>query len=266
MPDRAGLIEELERRLRVRVVGHGRIASTMVAALGDRGPAPAIHLADAQSAGRGRHGRTWESPPGNLYATIRWPEGQEPFPPGLLAAVQLAWARAIREAGGPDVRCKWPNDGMLGNAKWAGLIALRPAERPGEIHLGLGANLRTAPPAVTDPPAAELRSSWRDWPGDEAVAAALVSTALGVLRAGRTSIPASLADWPRFDALTPGEPLVVHSAGRSFEGRYGGVDADGRLVMVGDQGETRFASGEVTRVRPRGAHGLQAGGSPPETG
>lgn len=248
MPDRARLIESIER-LGARAVLHGTIASTMAAALADPGPAPAVHLARAQSAGRGRHGRTWESPPGNLYATIRWPEDGSPFPPGLLGAVQLAWAGAIRDTGGPGVLCKWPNDGMLGSAKWAGLIAVRPAERAGELHLGLGANLVAAPSSIQDPPAAALRSHWPEWPGEEAVAVLLVSAALAVLRDGPASIRARLAGWARFDALTPCEPIVLESAGRRHEGRYGGVDADGRLVVDGDGGESRFTSGDVTRVR-----------------
>jgi BirA family biotin operon repressor/biotin-[acetyl-CoA-carboxylase] ligase len=222
----------------------------MEAARLDPGPAPAVHLARAQSAGLGRHGRAWESPPGNLYATIRWPEKDEAFPPALLAAVQLAWARAIRDAGGPEARCKWPNDGMLGDAKWAGLIAVRPAERLGELHLGLGANLVSAPRALTDPLAVDLRSRWADWPGEKALTVLLLSAALAILRDGPASVYASLADWARFDALTPGEPVAVESAGRRHEGRYLGVDAEGRLRVEENGGEMRFSSGDVTRVRP----------------
>lgn len=238
----------------------------MAAALADPGPAPAVHLARAQRAGRGRHGRGWESPRGNLYATIRWPEGERPFPPGLLAAVQLAWAGAIRDAGGPEVRCKWPNDGMLGDAKWAGLIAVRPAERAGELHLGLGANLVAAPPSVVDPPAADLKSRWPEWPGEEAVSAMLVSAALAILRHGPASVPARLAEWGSFDALTPGDPVVVESAGRRHEGRYRGIDAEGRLRIEGKGGESRFASGDVTRVRALGAYRRPAGSRPDESG
>lgn len=249
MPDRGRLIEELERRLGVRVVGHGTIDSTMAEAAVDPGPPPAVHLARAQTAGRGRHGRGWESPPGNLYATIRWPENEGPFPPGLLAAVQLEWARAVREAGGPEARCKWPNDGMLGDAKWAGLIAIRPAERPGELHLGLGANLVAAPASIADPPAVDLRSRWPEWPGEEAVAGMLLAAAIEILREGPASVPARLADWARWDALVPGEKVSVQSAGRRQEGVYRGVDDAGRLRVEGENGETRFASGDVIRVR-----------------
>ncbi|MGH7566620.1 MAG: biotin--[acetyl-CoA-carboxylase] ligase, partial [Gemmatimonadota bacterium] len=238
------MTEGLEERLGVRVVGHGRIDSTMAAALRDPGPAPCVHLAESQTAGRGRHGRSWESPAGNLYATIRWPERGRPFPPGLLAAVQVAWVQAIRAGGGPDVRCKWPNDGWLGGAKWAGLIALRPAERPGEIHLGLGANLVAAPSEVAGPAATDLRSGWPGWPGwpgSAAVAESLLSAALEVLRDGPEGVAPRLSDWARYDALVPGEPLVVECAGHHRTGTYRGVDREGRLRLEEDSGEARLA-------------------------
>lgn len=221
----------------------------MAAAAADPGPAPAVHLASEQSAGRGRHGRRWESPPGNLYATIRWPEAKGLFPPTLLAAVMLAWVRAVRECGGPETRCKWPNDGMLGDAKWAGLIAVRPAECRGEIHLGLGANLVAAPPSVADPPAVDLKSCWPAWPGEEAVAGMLLVAAIEILRDGPAGIPARLAGWARFDALVPGDPVSVESAGQRHEGLYRGVDAEGLLRVEGKIGEIRFASGSASRVR-----------------
>jgi biotin-(acetyl-CoA carboxylase) ligase len=154
---------------------------------------------------------------------------------------------------------------MLGDGKWSGLIAVRPAERAGELHLGLGANLVAAPPSVTDPPAAALKSWWPAWPGDEAVAGMLLSAALEVLRRGRASMRALLVDWARFDALTPGEPVVIASAGRRLEGRYRGVDPDGRLVVEGHGGELRFSSGDVTRLRGLGGRRFPSA-LPRETG
>ena len=241
----AGLAE----RLGVRVVEHGRIDSTMAAALADTGPSPAVHRAECQTAGRGRHGRSWESPPGNLYATIRWPELENPFPPGLMGAIQIEWARVIRAAGGPDARCKWPNDGWLEGVKWAGLLAIRPAERPGEIHVGLGANLVAAPEPV-EYEATDLRSHWPTWPGSEEVAASLIGAALAVLGEGSGGVGSRLADWSRHDALAPGTPLVVEGAGARRTGTYLGIDAEGRLRLAGEDGEVRIASGEARRVRP----------------
>jgi BirA family biotin operon repressor/biotin-[acetyl-CoA-carboxylase] ligase len=239
----------LAERLGVRVVEHGAIASTMDAALADPGPAPVVHLAASQSAGRGRFGREWRSPPGNLYATIRWTEREEPFPPGLLGAIQLEWARTIEEVGGPPVRCKWPNDGWLDGAKWSGLLATRPAGRPGEIHLGMGANLVTVP-AVEGVAVACLRSRWPEWPGEAEVTALLLGAALRVLRDGPAGVASRLADWPRHDALTPGERLVVDGPDGPIEGAYLEVDPEGRLRLDGPAGEVRVSSGDARRVRP----------------
>lgn len=220
----------------------------MAAAAADEGPAPAIHVAARQTAGRGRHGRSWASPEGNLHATIRWPEPDGPLPPGVLAAVQVAWARAVRDAGGPVVRCKWPNDGLLEGRKWAGVLAARPAARPGELHLGLGANL-VAAPAVDGAETACLAEAWPGWPGASEVARILLAAALAVLGEGAAGVSKRLAEWPRHDALEPGERIVVDDRGRSREGTYRGIDAEGRLRLEIDAREIRLASGDARRVR-----------------
>lgn len=247
MSDRSGLSAGLAALLGVRVVEHDAIDSTMRAAAADPEPAPAVHLARSQTAGRGRQGRSWESPTGNLYATLRWPEEErERFPPALLGAVQVEWAQAIRAAGGPVVRCKWPNDGWLEGAKWSGLLAAR---RAGEIHLGLGANL-VAVPEIPGVPVACLRQAWPVWPGETAVAALLLGSALRVLRDGPRGLGVRLAAWPAHDALSPGEPIVVEGPDGPRAGVYRGIDAEGRLRLSVESGEARFASGDVRRVRP----------------
>jgi len=239
----------LADRLGIRVVEHDVVESTMARALADPGPAPALHLAVRQTAGRGRHGRHWESPAGNLHATLRWPEGGAPFPPAVLAAIQIEWARAIERMGGPAVRCKWPNDGWLEGAKWAGVLAVRPARRPGEIHLGLGANL-SASPADLPEPTTHLALHWPGWPGAPVVAEALLGAALSVLAAGPAGVAEQLAAWPGYDALDPGEDLVVELTGGARRGIYRGVDGEGRLRLQTAGGEERVESGEARRVRP----------------
>ncbi len=228
----------------VPVVVHGTVSSTMTAAAQDS-RTPAIHLAERQTAGEGRRGRTWESPPGNLYATIAWEA--DAAGPATLAAMQVAWAERVAGAGGPATLCKWPNDGLVGDGKWAGLLA---RQAGGRILVGLGANLERAPRKLGEA-AAALADHWRPWPGREAVGRWLLEAALEVLRAGPEGAASLLARWPLHDAFVPGEPLLVETQGGERRGAYGGVAPDGQLRLTVGGTELRLAAGDVTRVRPR---------------
>jgi BirA family biotin operon repressor/biotin-[acetyl-CoA-carboxylase] ligase len=245
----------LAAALAVPLIHYDRVDSTMTEA--ERDPrAPAVHLADRQEAGQGRLGRGWSSPPGNLYATIAWPEGTASLPSAILAAIQVEWVEAIGTAGGPRTRCKWPNDGLVEGRKWAGLLARRVEGARGASRLlvGLGANLERAPEAhELDPeatPAAALAEHWRPWPGREAVIRLLLEAALRVLREGAEGIAERLALWPRHDALELGASLRVEDSDGHRFGRYQGLAPDGRLRLVTDQGEILLAAGEARRVRP----------------
>ena len=98
--------------------------------------------AAAQTAGRGRQGRDWVSPPGNLYAStlVRLRAGDPPAPTlALVAAVALQEAVAIF---GGDAVIKWPNDLLIDGAKLSGILL----ERHGDaIVVGFGVNLAHHP-------------------------------------------------------------------------------------------------------------------------
>lgn len=244
----------LAERLGVRVVVHEVVGSTMEAAGDDVGPAPVVHLAERQTAGRGRHGRRWESPAGNLHATIAWPDPEGAIPPAILAAVQLAWSRAVEEAGGPRTGCKWPNDGMLEGRKWAGALAVRsPGPSRGRLLVGLGADLTVAPEVDPGgPPPIALAERWHPWPGRRRVATLLLEAALDVLRAGPRAVPDAIAGWDRRDALARGEPIAVETPEGPRRGVYRGVAPDGRLRLEVDGRTELLAAGDVTRLRPAG--------------
>lgn len=118
-------------------------------------------LALEQTAGRGRAGRAWASPPGNLYLSVLLrPAGpaREAGQWGLLAGVALAEAAAEIVPDGAALRLKWPNDLMRGGAKCAGILAesaLGPDGRLAWLALGFGVNLAHAP-ALPDRPTATL--------------------------------------------------------------------------------------------------------------
>lgn len=221
----------------------------MDVARADTGPLPAIHVAERQSVGRGREGRRWVSPSGNLYATIAWPDPSEEFPPALLAALQLVWAETVERHGGPSPRCKWPNDGYIVGRKWAGMLAARWPAREA-LLLGVGANLRVVPEDVATT-ATALVDQWPDWPGPRPVAEWLLQAAVDVLRGGGSSILGMLGRWPQRDIWKAGVELQVESAGHVYTGRYKGLTASGELVLetVTGSGTSTFASGDASRVR-----------------
>lgn len=243
---------DLETALGIRCVVHEVVDSTMDAAGDDPGRRPVIHMARTQRSGRGRRGRRWESPSGNLYATLAWPDAGQRVPPGVLGAAQVAWVEAIAEAGGPRCRVKWPNDGILGEGKWAGMIAERgPGPGGAELRLGMGANLESVPvvdDAVAWPPA-HLAERWGRWPGRIPVARLLLSAAIAVLEEGEPGIEGRLERWERHDALNPGEPIVVRSPSGACRGRYAGIDRRGRLLMEVDGDSRAFVAGEIDHVR-----------------
>lgn len=242
--------DDLAGALGVRVAVHGTVGSTMATAREDPGPLPAVHVAERQTAGRGRGGRTWESPPGNLHATIAWPDPAGRVPPAVLAAIQVAWADAVDRAGGPACRWKWPNDGYLGEGKWAGALAVRAGDR---LLVGLGANLTRAPDLPPGGPRpAALAERWSPWPGRGRVVPLLLGAALEVLRDAPARVPAALARWPERDALAAGRAVTLATPTGPRTGRYLGVAPDGRLRLEGPAGEERHAAGDVRALRPAG--------------
>ncbi|HKY60758.1 MAG TPA: hypothetical protein VJP59_07075 [Gemmatimonadota bacterium] len=242
--------ESFRRQLGIPVVEHGAVGSTMDEARAE-GPVPRLHVAREQRAGRGRHGRPWKSPAGNLYATLVWPDPEERLGPGVLAAIQSEVADAIRGAGGPPARCKWPNDGFVEGRKWSGLLAERDGNR-GSLRIGVGANLEAIPEGAALE-ATALLVHWPAGPGPHGAACLILEAALAVLRDGEAGIRRGLARWPAVDLWRVGDPLQVEGPGGLLEGRYGGVSADGRLVLETAGGTTRIAAGEAVRLHRQGA-------------
>lgn len=101
--------------------------------------------ADRQTAGRGRLGRGWSSPMGNLHAStvVALNPGDPPAAGlALLAGVALAEALSLFVPAGAPLMLKWPNDLLLNGAKLAGVLLERSGER---VVVGLGVNLAHAP-------------------------------------------------------------------------------------------------------------------------
>jgi BirA family biotin operon repressor/biotin-[acetyl-CoA-carboxylase] ligase len=234
---------------RLRVLPEAPSTSDMLAALAAQGaPAGTALLARRQTAGRGRAGRGWDSPEGNLHLSVLL----RPAAPlrdaplfGLAAAVALADAAAHALPPGAPVGLKWPNDLLLGGAKAGGILAEAAGDdgRMSHLILGFGVNLAHAP--VLPDRATACFASFAPAPDPVAFAGALLES-LGH-RLGQFG---SVGFGPIRDAWlargpAPGAPVTVRGNAAPRSGRFAGLGPDGSLLLDRD-GETRsIAAGEV---------------------
>lgn len=215
-----------------------------------------VCLAEMQTAGRGRHGRSWVSPFGtNVYCSVLWRFDAGPMAlGGLSLAVGVAVVRALERAGVSGVGIKWPNDLLWNGRKLAGVLveAAGDSRGPGFAVAGVGIN-RVLPDNArrrVDQPFAELR----DLPGGRAIgrnrlAGLLVDEMFGMLSAfADRGFEACRADYERLDLLR-GRAVQVMTAGQVLEAEALGVDDSGRLRALLPDGERTFASGEIS-LRP----------------
>ena len=200
-------------------------------------------LAREQTAGRGRSGRAWASPPGNLYLSVLLrPEGPAREAPqwSLLAGVALAEAAGAVVAEPAALRLKWPNDLLLRGAKCAGILAesaLTPAGGIAWLTLGIGVNLAHAP-ALPDRPTAVLGG------GPPAEFAARLLGRLhhwrGVQRAAGF---AAVRDAWMYFGPAPAEPITVR--GLAGPGLFAGLAGDGSLLLDIDGSRRAIPAGEI---------------------
>ncbi len=243
----------------VRLEIHDQIESTnsrLMAEADTGAPSGTVCLAERQTAGRGRRGRTWVSPFGaNIYLSVLW---RYPLPPAALGGVSLAAgvavAAALREAGVRDLTLKWPNDLLWRRRKLGGLLLEVAGEAQGPSHLvaGLGLNMQMHPGqgADIDQPWTDLASALSaSMPGRNALAASLVGALCGALeRYGREGLTPFLEGWESFDRLR-GETVSLHLGEQVITGTHAGIDPNGGLLLETAEGMRSFHAGEVS-LRP----------------
>jgi BirA family biotin operon repressor/biotin-[acetyl-CoA-carboxylase] ligase len=137
----------------IRTVSETGSTNDDVAALARDGAPEGLWLrAERQTGGKGRQGRAWQSPPGNLYAsTLVRVDPKHPPPPTLALVAAVALHEAVSRHT-PRARIKWPNDITINRAKLAGILL----ERQGDaVVIGFGVNLACHPEDL-DRPAASL--------------------------------------------------------------------------------------------------------------
>jgi BirA family biotin operon repressor/biotin-[acetyl-CoA-carboxylase] ligase len=226
----------------------------------DRGaPAGTVIVADRQSAGRGRRGRTWlSSPEASLTFSLLWRfPGPASRLSGLSLAVGLGLAQALEGLGVAGVRLKWPNDVLIqsadGVAKLAGILIELASDRRGtQAIIGIGLNL-AAPSGDFPLPVTGINRACSSPPDRHAVLAAILGNLAGILEKFTVEGFFCLkSEWQCFHAWQ-GQMVQILADGAAPQiGRCLGVDDDGALLLESASGIERIHSGDVS-LRPAGA-------------
>ncbi len=207
-------------------------------------------VAGEQTGGKGRMGRVWSSPVGNLYASLLL---IDPCPPerapelGFVAGVALAEAAYATVGRLPALGLKWPNDLLYAGAKLSGMLleATRLPNGQFATVIGIGVNCRSHPqlPAY---PTTDLETI-RPGAGDRDSLFPTLSDAMA----------RALSLWSRGDnfaaireawlgaSLGRGGPVKVALGERTIEGVFETIDARGRLVVLTQDGPTSIDAGDV---------------------
>ncbi|GGB34131.1 biotin--[acetyl-CoA-carboxylase] ligase [Sphingomonas metalli] len=203
--------------------------------------------AERQTAGRGRHGRDWVSPTGNLYAStlVRLRRSDPPAPTlALVAGIAVQEAVSVFLPGA--TRLKWPNDLLADGAKLAGILLERADDA---VVVGIGVNIAHHPD-LSDRPTTSLADR------GEACDATLV---FDVLREGFArwlarwrgeGLAKIRARWLA-DAHPIGTPLSLRAPdGSLVEGLFDGLDPDGALTLrLAGGGRRVIHAGDVFLIR-----------------
>ncbi|MGZ5905317.1 MAG: biotin--[acetyl-CoA-carboxylase] ligase [Reyranella sp.] len=213
------------------------------AQLADAGaPEGTVVWSREQTGGRGRRGRHWASPVGNLYtSTILRPE----CPAQRAAELGFAAALAVADIvpAGREVRVKWPNDVLVDGGKIAGILLESAIGQTGQVQhvvAGIGVNIGFAPQLP------EMR-----YPGS-----ALGGSVEAALEKLAAALAARLAEWRRdgFGTVRAawlakagplGAEVDVKLGEELVRGRFAGLDREGALLLETATGPRKIVSGEL---------------------
>lgn len=206
-----------------------------------------VVVAEEQTGGRGRRGRAWISPRGNLHCSLLVELGDrklaEAAQLGFAAAAALVEALRVMVPGIPFA-AKWPNDVLCEGRKVAGMLLEPAGDR--WLVLGLGVNVVQAPPPAGLNHAACCLADV-GYGGDWGTVLAAFCGRFGqwVARWREEGFAPLRAGWLAL-AKGQGEPILVRLEGETLTGLFAGLDGDGALLLdQGPAGTRRVLAGDV---------------------
>ena len=221
-------------------------------------PGPIWITADHQTAGRGRRGRTWVSPKGNLMTTLFLrPECS----PAKAAELSFVAGLALRDAvvhcapsHQAEIALKWPNDLLIGGKKIAGMLLESAVSGPGNVAwlaIGIGLNLNAFPTETPYPATSLLAATGVAPPVDMALSllAAAFDKRLSLWR--QEGFAPVREEWLTH-AAGRGRPITVRLSNETIDGVFETLEPDGALrLKLADGGDRLISTGDVFFPSPK---------------
>ena len=218
-----------------------------------------VILAQQQTSGRGRQGRSWQSPRGGFYLTVAYPWEHEI---GALSGLSLVVGLALRDSLGlaaSAVQLKWPNDLIVNDGrKLAGiLIEVISGAQGTNVLIGIGLNLfplslvncdEYSSDQTPSGAAISLRELTSHPPDVELLLEHLIVNLQGVLQRFEESGFKPFRDMWLELAWLKGCSLVIDTGARSLQGDFSGVNDNGALLLETQHGVCEISSGHILSV------------------
>ncbi len=205
-----------------------------------------VMFAEHQSAGRGRVGRQWLSPPGGLYFSAgRWfPElacGPQSLSPWIAAFI----VDALRALGAPDVCAKWPNDLLVDGQKFGGVLVEIAGDPFGDCYVCVGVGVNWHAPAIEEQSVTDLACRLPYDVNRNELGATLATAVADALDAYPPQTNGVVVDlWQGVDGFN-GTEVACYHGDHVVCGTADGIDPDGALRLHTNEGLRRFAAGEL---------------------
>jgi BirA family biotin operon repressor/biotin-[acetyl-CoA-carboxylase] ligase len=215
----------------------------------------AVLIAEHQSAGRGRNGRTWSTPARSQIA-LSVGIAARGVPPAVWGWIPLmtgvAVVDAIRATAGVDAQLKWPNDILVGEGKLAGILAEVAAPDP-VIVVGLGLNVTLTADEAPDPRATSLLmlgSTMLDRSALLGAVLAELSVRIDRWRAANGADALLVEDYRRLSSTLGTRVRATLPGGRDIVGIATDLDQSGQLSIDTGAQTVAVSAGDITHLRP----------------
>jgi BirA family biotin operon repressor/biotin-[acetyl-CoA-carboxylase] ligase len=213
-----------------------------------------VCLAEQQTAGKGRRGRTWISPFGsNIYLSILWLFQSGPMEiAGLSLAIGVAVVRALRQLYAIEFSLKWPNDIYFESKKLGGILVEVSGEAGGPckavIGLGLNLNMPSKDGDLIDQAWIDLAQiTGKDILEKNQLTALLLNNIFTLIQEFENhGLAVILDEWRRYDCLV-NKQVTLFVGTKQINGIVKGINDNGLIVISAPDGSTQaYASGEIS--------------------